>query len=116
MLRAVRRMATQFKLSPNAGPIETKIATKLQQEFQPTYLSVVNESHKHAHHAGVRGATNKTESHFNLEVVSPCFEGKNMPTRHRMIYSLLADEINIDKVHALSMKTKTPQEVAIKAK
>lgn len=110
MLRVIRQMSTTIKMSSTAGPIETKMVEKLKSKFQPTFLSIENDSHKHAHHAGIRGATNKTESHFTLEIVSNEFIGKNMPSRHRLIYGLLADEIENDGVHALLMKTRTPEE------
>ncbi|CAH2355534.1 bolA-like protein 1 [[Candida] railenensis] len=103
-------MSTGIKLSPSAGPIERKMVEKLTTEFQPKFLSMENDSHKHAHHAGIRGATNTTESHFNLEIVSDFFVGKNMPTRHRLVYGVLSDELKNDGVHALSMKTRTPEE------
>ena len=54
---------------------------------------------------------NKTESHFRLEIVSDVFEGKSLPARHRLVYSLLANELKNDGVHALQMKTKTPEEI-----
>lgn len=110
MLRIIRSMSTGIKFSPIAGPIEKKMVEKLTAEFQPKYLSMENDSQKHAHHAGIRGATNTTESHFNLEIVSESFVGKNMPTRHRLVYKLLDDELKNDGVHALLMKTRTPEE------
>lgn len=92
------------------GPIEACMTAKLKDQFKPTSLKIKNDSHKHAHHAGIRGATNTTESHFQIEIVSDEFEGKNMPTRHRMVYQLLSDELQNKGVHALQMKTKTPAE------
>ena len=38
---------------------------------------------------------NKTESHFRLEIVSDVFEGKSLPARHRLVYSLLANELKM---------------------
>lgn len=96
--------------STTPGPIESGILAKLNDQFKPTLLRIKNDSHKHAHHAGIRGATNTTESHFHIEIVSDEFEGKNMPTRHRMVYQLLSDELQNKGVHALQMKTKTPAE------
>lgn len=93
-----------------AGPIELKITNKLKTEFSPTFLKIFNDSYKHASHHGIKGAKNTTESHFRIEIVSDKFENKSQPIRHRMIYSLLKDEIEIDGVHALQMKTKTPKE------
>ena len=96
--------------STQPGPIEACMTAKLKDQFKPTSLKIKNDSHKHAHHAGIRGATNTTESHFQIEIVSDEFEGKNMPTRHRMVYQLLSDELQNKGVHALQMKTKTPAE------
>ncbi|CAK7900560.1 bolA-like protein 1 [[Candida] anglica] len=110
MLRYIRKMSTSINISPSAGPIETKIVKKLHEKFQPVHFSIVNDSHKHAHHAGLRGATNKTESHFNVEIVSSVFEGKNLPARHRLVYGTLSEELEHDGLHALQMKTKTPEE------
>ncbi|RLV94733.1 hypothetical protein JA1_001554 [Spathaspora sp. JA1] len=106
-------MSSSAKLihSETPGPIELSILTKIQQSFSPTYLKIVNDSHKHAHHAGIRGATNTTESHFNIEIVSSIFEGKGLPSRHRLVYSLLDDEIKHKGVHALQLKTKTESEI-----
>ncbi|ODV77821.1 bola-like protein [Suhomyces tanzawaensis NRRL Y-17324] len=100
------------KSSENPGPIELTIIDKLVSSLKPSYLKIANDSHKHAHHAGLRGASNVTESHFRIEVVSSEFEGKNMPSRHRVVYQLLDDEFKNKGLHALQMKTKTQAEVA----
>lgn len=93
------------------GPIEQEIVLKITSELNPSFLKIKNDSLKHAHHAGIRGATNITESHFSLEIISELFSGKNMPSRHRLIYQLLDDELKTKGLHALLMKTKTPSEV-----
>lgn len=113
ILRTMSTNASPTRLihSESPGPIEQSILTKVQTELQPTYLKIVNDSAKHAHHAGIQGAANKTESHFRLEIISDKFAGKTLPARHRLVYSLLDDEIKNQGIHALQMKTKTEAEV-----
>jgi len=47
--------------------------------------------------------------HFEAIVVSNEFEGKNRVQRHQLVYGTLGDRMR-DEIHALSMKTFTPQE------
>ncbi len=47
--------------------------------------------------------------HFEALVVSPAFAGKSSIERHRLVYAALGDRMR-DRVHALSMKTLTPEE------
>ncbi|CAK9436844.1 uncharacterized protein LODBEIA_P13660 [Lodderomyces beijingensis] len=96
--------------SASKGPIETTIAQKLQTTFNPTFLEVRNDSHKHAGHHGLRGAANTTESHFYVKCQSEVFNGKNLPSRHRLVYSLLDDEFKNHGLHALQMKLKGTDE------
>ncbi|KAL0306215.1 UNVERIFIED_CONTAM: SufE-like protein 1, chloroplastic/mitochondrial [Sesamum radiatum] len=65
-------------------------------------------SHQHAGHAGVKGTDGDT--YFNIKVVSQEFEGKSFVKRHRLIYSLLQDELQ-SGLHALSIAANTPAEV-----
>jgi acid stress-induced BolA-like protein IbaG/YrbA len=50
--------------------------------------------------------------HFQALIVSPAFEGKNPLQRHRMVYALLQEQIRSDILHALSMRTLTPEQWA----
>lgn len=47
--------------------------------------------------------------HFNAVIVSPAFEGKRLVQRHQLVYAALGDRMR-EEIHALSMKTLTPQE------
>jgi acid stress-induced BolA-like protein IbaG/YrbA len=47
--------------------------------------------------------------HFDALIVSAVFEGKSRIERHRIVYAVLGDRMR-DRVHALSMKTLTPEE------
>jgi acid stress-induced BolA-like protein IbaG/YrbA len=47
--------------------------------------------------------------HFNAVIVSPAFEGKRLIQRHQLVYAALGDRMR-EEIHALSMKTMTPQE------
>jgi BolA protein len=75
--------------------------------LKPIEIELVDESYKHAGHAGVK--IGSSESHFNLKVVASCFDGLSLVQRHRMIYSLLGPEI-MGKIHALAISAKTPSE------
>lgn len=97
------------------GPIEELIIEKISSALSPSFLKVANDSHKHSHHKPMQTASNVQESHFRIEVVSDLFVGKNMPSRHRVIYQLLDDEFQNKGLHALQMKTRTLEE-ADKAK
>lgn len=47
--------------------------------------------------------------HFEAVVVSEEFAGKNRVQRHQRVYQTLGDRMR-EEIHALSMKTFTPQE------
>lgn len=89
-----------------AGPYYARIVRKLTDALAPSRLVLVDESAQHAGHAGNPGGG---ETHFNLEVTSASFEGLRLLERQRKVYSILAEEMQ-ERVHALSMKTRTPAE------
>ncbi|KAL6768786.1 BOL1 [Auxenochlorella protothecoides x Auxenochlorella symbiontica] len=93
------------------GPIEISIKEKLTAGLQPVTLKLTNESHKHAGHTGNPTGAPDAETHFNVEIVSEAFQGKPLVARHRLVYTLLKEELDAG-LHALALKTKTPSEVA----
>ena len=73
-------------------------------------LEVHNDSHMHSHHKAMQGNVSK-ETHFRLLIVSDAFKAKPQPARHRMVYTLLKEELSAaGGIHALQLKTQTPQE------
>jgi BolA protein len=95
------------------GAVAAAIRAKLEASFSPISLEVVDESHKHAGHAHVADRPGRAgaagETHFNVKVVSPAFEGKSRIERHRAINAALAAELGAG-VHALSIDAKAPGE------
>jgi acid stress-induced BolA-like protein IbaG/YrbA len=47
--------------------------------------------------------------HFTALIVSPAFAGKRLIARHKIVYAALGDRMR-EEIHALSMKTLTPEE------
>ncbi|KAK4157736.1 bola-like protein-domain-containing protein [Chaetomidium leptoderma] len=98
-------MASQ---TPVADTIRQKITTALQ----PTTFEIHNDSHLHAHHEPMKGVTSR-ETHFRLVITSEAFQSKMQPARHRLVYSLLKDELAQESgIHALQLRTMTPEEEA----
>jgi len=86
-----------------------RIKQKLEPILEPTSLEVEDVSYQHAGHEALKG-TAATETHFNLKIVSPKFEGQSLVKRHRLVYDLLSEEFK-NGLHALSIVAKTPTEV-----
>jgi BolA protein len=84
------------------------ITAKLREAFAPMSLRVEDESDRHQGHAGHRPGG---ETHFRLYIVSEAFRGKSRLERHRMINTLLADEL-AGGVHALAIHAAAPDEGA----
>ncbi|WP_426192304.1 BolA family protein [Massilia sp. DWR3-1-1] len=47
--------------------------------------------------------------HFTAVIVSDAFVGKRLIQRHQLVYAALGDRMR-EEIHALSMKTLTPDE------
>ena len=47
--------------------------------------------------------------HFQALIVSSAFEGKSRVARHQLVYAALGDRMR-EEIHALSMRTLTPDE------
>jgi BolA protein len=84
------------------------IEHKLTAALAPQRLKIVDDSEKHKGHAGYREGG---ETHFSVEVVSEAFAGQNRVARQRRVYEILAEELAAG-VHALQLKTLTPEEDA----
>lgn len=93
-------------MTANAGRVE-QIRQRLQDAFSPSRLEVVDDSARHAGHAGARDG----RGHFNVEIVSPAFAGLAPLARHRQVYAALGEMMTTD-IHALSIVAKTPDEAA----
>ena len=86
--------------------IAEKIEKSLRAGLAPEILEVKDESHLHAGHAGARPGG---ESHFRLLIVSSRFEGLSRVARQRAVNDILREELK-EKIHALAMRTLTPEE------
>ncbi len=88
------------------GTVKRQIAAKVRQAFAPLRLEVVDDSERHRGHSGYREGG---ESHFQLTIVSDVFSGKRRVERHRLVNSVLAEEL-AGPVHALAITTLAPEE------
>ncbi len=48
--------------------------------------------------------------HFQAVVVSSIFEGKGLVEQHQLVYGALSEPLEADRIHALALKTYTPEE------
>jgi BolA family transcriptional regulator, general stress-responsive regulator len=71
---------------------------RLTAAFGPSRLEVVNESHKHAGHAGDDGTG---ESHFKVTIRAPAFADLTRVARHRAVHAAIGD-LNT-RIHALAL-------------
>ena len=82
-----------------------EIRSRLEAAFAPDSLEIVDESHRHAGHAGARDG----RGHFVVRIVSDRFKDVKSLARHRMVYAALGDLMQTD-IHALSVVASSPEE------
>jgi BolA protein len=87
-------------------PTAHLITEKLTEAFTPQSLTVEDESHQHAGHAGHRPGG---QTHFRVYIVADAFKGKTRIERHRMINDILSAELT-GGVHALAIHAAAPGE------
>ncbi|MDX8383062.1 MAG: BolA family protein [Ghiorsea sp.] len=85
-----------------------RVQDALESTFQPTSLEVIDESYKHAGHAGVK---EHGGGHFVVHIVAHGFVGKSRVARHRLVNDA-ARHLFPEIIHALSIVAKTPEEIA----
>jgi len=89
------------------GLIASNIKEKLLKSFNPSHLEVIDESHKHAGHAGAAqhaAEHGSGESHFHVVIISDKFKGMNCLAKHRAVMEAIAEEMKT--VHALSLEAR----------
>ena len=75
------------------------IAQKLKDALSPQHIEVEDVSHHHAGHAGWREGG---DTHFTVTIKAASFAGKSRVQQHRLVNSILADELAGD-IHALEL-------------
>jgi len=82
-----------------------KIRTRLQQSLAPVQLEIIDESAKHAGHAGAASGG----GHYIVKIVSAAFSDRSPIQRHRLVYDAVDDMMHRE-IHALSIQASTPEE------
>ena len=83
-----------------------QIRALLENSFQPAALEIIDDSWKHAGHAG---AKEHGGGHFSVEIVSESFAGKSRVQRHRMVYATL-EPLFGPTIHAVNIRALSPEE------
>ena len=92
---------------PRLNPARVqRMRVLLTEALAPARLEIIDDSHKHAGHAGARGG----QGHFSVDIVSAAFAGKLPLARHRMVYAALGSMMQ-DDIHALAIRARTPDEL-----
>ena len=88
------------------GEVAERISRKLEAAFSPQSLTVRDDSAKHAGHAGARPGG---ETHFEVAITAEAFAGMSRLERQRRVNAVLKEEL-ADRVHALALKLRAPDE------
>jgi BolA protein len=86
-----------------------RIREALARAFAPEVLEVIDESARHAGHAG--NPDGQGETHYAVLLVSSRFAGMGRLARSRAVHAALAEEFATG-LHALSLTLRTPEEAA----
>jgi BolA family transcriptional regulator, general stress-responsive regulator len=81
------------------------IRSRLEAALEPEALDIVDDSHRHAGHAGARDG----RGHFQVRILSRRFAGKKTVERHRMVYAALGSLMQTD-IHALGLVASSPDD------
>ena len=84
------------------------IKTTLQEKIGATIVEIDDRSDLHKHHQGRMNAP-VGSGHYDAIVVADSFAGKTMMQQHRIVYEALAEQMQTT-IHALSLKTYTPEQ------
>lgn len=87
-----------------SGRVE-RIREILTRNFAPLQLTVEDQSHLHAGHAGAHDG----RGHFSVRIVADAFAGQLPLARHRRIYAALGQMMQTD-IHALAIDARAPDE------
>lgn len=71
------------------------IENKIRKNLKVSHLEVID----------LRGG-----DHIQVIAVSPAFDNKTLVEKHKIIYDILSDEMKSNEIHALTLKTYSPQE------
>ena len=74
------------------------IKQKLENQFHPLHLEVVDQSHLHAAHF-FEGPP--IETHFKIIMMAPSLKGMNPLKKHKAVYDALGDELK--SVHSITL-------------
>lgn len=83
-----------------------RLESALRAAFAPQRLEVVDDSARHAGHAGAQPGG---QTHYSVLVVSEAFRGMNRVARSRAVHTVLEQEF-AGGMHALALTLRTPEE------
>jgi stress-induced morphogen len=93
-------------MQPTGASRAARLEAVLRRAFAPSVLRVVDDSARHAGHAGARP---EGETHYTVLVVSEAFRGLSRVARSREVHQALAAEFS-GGLHALALTLRTPEE------
>lgn len=82
------------------GPVGRRLFDKLQAQFLPERLEIIDES---ALHHGHSGANPQGESHFRVIIAAGAFRGLSRVAQQRLVHETLREEL-AERVHALALR------------
>jgi BolA protein len=86
------------------SPLVAQIRAALQSELRPSSLEIVDDSARHAGHAGAREG-----GHFKVTLVASAFQGRAQLERHRLVYAAVAPLMGRG-IHAMNIVARAPDE------
>jgi len=88
------------------APVIAQLREALERALNPHTLEIVDDSARHAGHAGARGG-----AHLQVTLVADVFRGRSQLERHRLVYAA-AGPLLQGAVHALNITARSPDESA----
>jgi BolA protein len=92
----------EFPHKDAAMTVIDQLKEKLTRELSADHVEIIDDSWRHAGHAGTRPDVEAT--HLTITVVSPQFEGIQLMDQHRLVHAVLKDARD-KHLHALQLKT-----------
>ena len=91
-------------MNPTPKVSLSDIRAALERSLAPTALEVLDDSARHAGHAGARSG-----GHYRVAVVSTAFAGRSRLECHRLVYQAL-EPLMGQGIHALNIRAGVPED------